>query len=199
MTNKEQQKAYYEANKEARKEYQKTYRKLNKVKKKEYDTAYCQENKRQIAERKKLYNNRNRDKILETRRKYERSRRKTDAAYKALWYFRSRLNDFHSKARAKSKTRRFDWYFGCTSEKYIQHIQSQFTEGMTWENYGTWQVDHVIPLSAGVNDNEWRMLNRYTNLRPMWAIQNIQKSDNLPELFPPNFPYWEHFLSCFEA
>jgi hypothetical protein len=62
------------------------------------------------------------------------------------------------------------------------YIESQFTEGMTWENYGNkkdcWSIDHIIPKSSANNLEEIKKINYYTNLRPMWHIENIKKSNN---------------------
>ena len=37
-------------------------------------------------------------------------------------------------------------YLGCNMELFNEHIEQQFTEGMSWENYDEWHIDHKIPL-----------------------------------------------------
>ena len=37
-------------------------------------------------------------------------------------------------------------YLGCNIETFKQHIEQELTEGMPWENYGEWHIDHKIPL-----------------------------------------------------
>ena len=71
-------------------------------------------------------------------------------------------------------------YMGCTSTHLREHLESQFTEGMTWDNYGVfgWHVDHVIPCAAfdlSRVDNQMVCFN-YRNLRPLWRDENIVKS-----------------------
>ena len=66
-------------------------------------------------------------------------------------------------------------------DKFKEHIESQFTEGMTWDNYSNkkecWSIDHIIPKSSAKTEEEIYKLNHYTNLRPMWHIENIKKSN----------------------
>ena len=38
-------------------------------------------------------------------------------------------------------------YLGCNIETFKKHIEQQFTEGMSWENYGEWHIDHKIPTA----------------------------------------------------
>lgn len=66
----------------------------------------------------------------------------------------------------------------CTKEEFLQHLESQFKPGMTWENYGEWHVDHVQPLcSFDLTDEEQlKKASHYTNLRPLWSYENAEKS-----------------------
>jgi len=66
-----------------------------------------------------------------------------------------------------------------------EHIEKQFTEGMTWDNWGigkdnsTWHIDHTIPASSATTEEEVYKLNHYTNLQPMWGSDNQRKSNKL--------------------
>jgi hypothetical protein len=69
-------------------------------------------------------------------------------------------------------------------EEFKKHIENQFIEGMNWDNYGNkietdWSIDHIIPISTATTLDEVKKLNHYTNLRPMWHIDNIKKRDKL--------------------
>lgn len=77
---------------------------------------------------------------------------------------------------------------GLESWKHLkEHIESQFTEGMTWSNHGhgkdntTWHLDHIVPISSAQTEEDVYRLNHYTNLRPMWGSDNIRKSNKLLE------------------
>ena len=68
---------------------------------------------------------------------------------------------------------------GCSYEELIIHLESKFTEGMSWENYGKWHVDHIIPISIGRTIDEIKKLSNYKNLQPLWAEENIKKRDKV--------------------
>ena len=61
------------------------------------------------------------------------------------------------------------------------HLERQFSQGMSWDNYGKWHVDHIIPAASfsydTADDPEFRACWALTNLRPLWATENIRKSD----------------------
>ena len=66
------------------------------------------------------------------------------------------------------------------------HIESLFTDGMNWENYGEWHVDHIKPLSKFKNDEPISVVNALSNLQPLWAttreINGIIYEGNLNKL-----------------
>jgi hypothetical protein len=69
-------------------------------------------------------------------------------------------------------------HLGCTIPHARDHIQKQFKKGMTWDNYGEWNIDHIIPLCAFdlTRENELMQACNWRNLRPMWAEDNLAKS-----------------------
>jgi len=71
---------------------------------------------------------------------------------------------------------------GCTSVELMWHIERQFTDGMTWKNYGWWEVDHIVPCkSFDHNDvDSVHRCNHWSNLQPMWAELNMLKSNTDP-------------------
>ena len=77
-----------------------------------------------------------------------------------------------------SKTSRTHEILGCSYEEYHQHIESQFTDGMSWERMSEIHIDHRLPVSAASTKAEILVLNHHRNLQPMWAEDNIAKSDS---------------------
>jgi hypothetical protein len=63
----------------------------------------------------------------------------------------------------------------------ISHIESMFSEGMSWDNYGEWHMDHIIPCShfdLSIKSQQLECFN-YKNMQPLWAIDNIRKGDRI--------------------
>lgn len=70
---------------------------------------------------------------------------------------------------------------GYTAEELMAHLESQFTKGMTWDNYGAWHIDHIRPIShfnfASCDDPEFLECWSLWNLQPRWAKDNLSKSN----------------------
>lgn len=66
---------------------------------------------------------------------------------------------------------------GCTYSFFKAYIESRFQDGMSWDNRNQWHLDHIIPLSTAKTEKELIKLNHYSNLRPLWARDNMIKSN----------------------
>lgn len=77
-----------------------------------------------------------------------------------------------------NKTDRTFKLLGYTKEQLVKHIESQFSDGMSWDNHGAWHIDHVYPVSAFISSGEANpaVINALKNLQPLWASENIRKS-----------------------
>lgn len=68
---------------------------------------------------------------------------------------------------------------GYTIDDLMRHLERQFLPGMTWQNRGDWHIDHIVPLSSfrftSADDPEFRAAWALTNLRPLWAKDNLEK------------------------
>ena len=69
-------------------------------------------------------------------------------------------------------------YLGCNIEELKIHIENQFLEGMTWDNYGEWHIDHIIPLKYQ-NPTLEETIERlhFSNTQPLWATDNLSKGN----------------------
>jgi len=68
---------------------------------------------------------------------------------------------------------------GCSPLELKEHLEKQFINGMSWNNREDWHIDHIIPLSSAKTKDELLKLFHYTNLQPLWAIDNIKKSNKI--------------------
>ncbi len=76
-----------------------------------------------------------------------------------------------------------------TFKQLKRHLEKQFKDGMSWDNYGKWHIDHIIPISAfsfgRSEDIDFKRCWALKNLRPMWSIDNLRKGSKLEKPFQP--------------
>jgi hypothetical protein len=85
-------------------------------------------------------------------------------------------------AIAKGKPMRAAAMFGADAATIRAWIESMFLDGMTWGNMGAWHVDHILPLATAKSTDELVQLCHYTNLRPLWAADNLSRPDDGSDL-----------------
>jgi len=123
----------------------------------------------------------------EYKRKVERI--KTDHLYKLSCRIRVLIKNYIKRVnitRVKKSSKTQD-ILGCNFFEFKEYIEKQFTKGMTWENYGKWHLDHIVPVSLGVNESEVVELCHHSNYRPLWSSDNLIKNDKIIlEVIPEN-------------
>jgi hypothetical protein len=87
-------------------------------------------------------------------------------------------NSFRKKGynRFESRTEEI---VGISYNEFKVYMESKFVNGMSWENRGEWHIDHIIPLSAAKSQEELIALSHYTNLQPLWAMDNLKKGGKI--------------------
>jgi hypothetical protein len=107
---------------------------------------------------------------------YKAKRLKTDILFKLKERLQKRLS---AVVRNNLKSYKTIEMLGCTIQHFKIHLETRFTEGMTWDNYGKWHIDHIKPCASfNFNDpKQQKECFHYSNLQPLWAIDNIRKSD----------------------
>ena len=111
-------------------------------------------------------------------RDYVRDRSAKDLNFRLRMRLRSRL--YHAVFRQDGiKEKSAVELLGCTTQELIDYLQSQFLDGMTWDNYGEWEIDHIKPCAAFDlrKKKEQRKCFHYTNLQPLWGDENRAKAD----------------------
>jgi len=95
--------------------------------------------------------------------------------------------------KTNKKGRRWEKIVNYSLQDLKKHLEKQFTEGMNWDNYGEWHVDHKIPVSVfnfkTVHDIDFKKCWRLKNLQPMWGKDNISKGNLLSTPFQPAFAF----------
>jgi hypothetical protein len=101
---------------------------------------------------------------------------KNDPLFKLTYNLRSLISN-SIKKQGLSKTNRTATILGCDFEFFQLYMEMQFKPGMSWDNHGEWHIDHKTPISWAKTEEEVIKLNHYTNLQPLWAVENIQKGN----------------------
>jgi hypothetical protein len=152
------------------------YRILNSESIKSKRKVYDSKNK----ERKKLYDMNylilNRTRIMGRKSEYEKKKRNTDILFAMACRLRNAITK-SLKYNGYSKKSRTHEILGCSYEEFKSHIENQFMEGMSWDNRSEWHLDHITPVSWGQTEEEIIALNHYTNLKPLWAEDNLSKGN----------------------
>jgi hypothetical protein len=122
------------------------------------------------------------NKINETRRKNLQRRRDEEPRYRVMMALHVRLYDAvkHQRGVKSAKTLEL---LSCTVDQLQTFLEAEFTDGMTWENYGEWHIDHIRPCASfNLEDpEEQKKCFHWTNLQPLWARDNIMKGDKWEE------------------
>lgn len=99
-------------------------------------------------------------------------------------YFTSAI--CHSLKGSTKGGRSWEAILGYSTEDLKAHIERQFQRGMSWDNYGEWHVDHIVPVAefafTSADDPEFKACWALTNLRPLWARDNLTKREKRTHL-----------------
>ena len=153
-----------------------------KERKSENHKKWSEENRNHLNEYQKKWREKNIDKIRKTKRDYQQHLRDTNPTYKLISYFRTAIYQVLKESNVEKNKHYFD-VLKYTPEQLINHLEVQFTEGMTWDNYGEWHVDHIRPISSfnisEMGDSNFMECWCLDNLQPMWGEENIRKSNKI--------------------
>lgn len=133
------------------------------------DKIYCS-----IACKNKSWDTRNKKHLNIKKAEYKRNRYKEDILFNLKERCRNRTSQFF-KWQGKTKNQNTKDLIGCEWETLKQHIESQFIDGMSWENKELWHIDHIIPLASAETEKQLKVLCNYKNLQPLWAEDNLKK------------------------
>ena len=186
---KEEKKEYdrqrYLAKKEEVKARVKKYREDNPEKVFEQKRKYREEHKEEIAAQKRAAYQANPEPAKRRAREWRKANRAKLNAYQ-----KNRLDTNKNASMAHQIRMRVAKYIhrhetseelGCTIRELREYLSSKFLDGMTWQNYGDWHVDHIKPLASFdlTDEEQFKEACNYTNLQPMWGKDNYAKGRKL--------------------
>lgn len=169
----------------ARAYVQKNFEKLKKQR---------EEKKQHTRERERKYNVKNADRIKAKKLEwYSKNKEKVKLYGKKRYELIKNDRDFRLKKvmrmmvqrvlKGKYKKSRTVEMLGYNHQDLINHIESTWQDGMSWENYGEWHIDHVKPISWFFKNDilDVKMINALENLQALWAKDNLSKGDRFEE------------------
>lgn len=185
-------KEYRNNNKEKAKLRWRNYYEINKENLKIKRRHYLQNNRDTTRNAVKKYNIKNCDTLFKIRKEYRKTNEIKIKNYMREYNKKRRSNPEHKlriilsgitynafKRRGYLKNSNTHKILGAEFNFVKAYIERQFKKGMNWSNYGDWHIDHKIPLKTANTDNELIDLCHYTNLQPLWAVDNLKKSSKI--------------------
>jgi len=176
-------KKYDEENKEVKREYLKHYKEVNKEALKIKNKKYRELNHDKITKwqdtNKEYFKEYRQDNKLNAK-KYLKKRRDSEPIFRFKNNIRRLiLHSFKRGRKNFKKSDKTEVILGCKIEEFINYISLKFTKGMTLKNHGEWHIDHIIPLATAKTEKDVIKLNHYTNLQPLWALDNLSKGSKI--------------------
>lgn len=160
-------KKWVDKNKEHLKKYYKGWSENNKQKLREYHTQWRENNK---------------DHVNEYKRNYERERRANDPKYRLAARTRTAVYTCLKESKVDKYKSTFD-LLGYSIEELMEHLENQFVDGMSWDNYGEWHVDHIKPMSSfefeSTECEGFKKCWKLDNLQPLWGPDNLSKGSKI--------------------
>lgn len=158
-------------------EYQRQYRVLKKEELYTKNKEYRETNKEKIALQKREWQIENKEYLTSYLNEYEKERRSSDVLFKLRKQLRSRLA---TAIAGNYKVSSAVGDLGCSIEELKKYLESKFYPGMTWDNWSKdgWHIDHIKPLASAKTPEEIIKRCHYSNLQPLWATDNLRKSDH---------------------
>ena len=162
---KQQMKKWAEENSDKIKKDSKKYRENHKKEAKKYAKKYQQENK---------------IKLRKYQKKWMREKLQNDPVFRLNNNMR---RDIGRSLKGNKNGQKWESLVGYDTKQLKEHLEIQFKNGMNWDNYGKWHIDHKIPTSLFNITSEkckgflkcWAL----ENLQPLWDKDNFSKRDKL--------------------
>lgn len=150
---------------------------------------HYRQNKEQYCARGKKYFESNRERRRATNRSWYEKNRERKRACAKIW--RDTPGEFQLNRRISTNLRCRVWHalkgktkgaslmslVGCTINQLRAHLENRFQSGMSWKNYGEWEIDHIKPCAKFDLRcaRQQKLCFHFSNLQPLWRVENMQK------------------------
>jgi hypothetical protein len=166
-------------------ETSKRYYVKNKDNISQYFSKWQKENREHLNEYHQKWRENNIDRHRKNKRDYERTRKANDPLYKLISNFRTAIYQVLKENNVEKNGHYFE-VLKYSPQQLIDHLESKFTGDMSWDNYGKWHVDHILPITSfeinEIGDNEFMKCWSLSNLQPLWSDENIRKSNTIKKV-----------------
>jgi hypothetical protein len=158
----------------------KKYHSKPEVKKRKSDNhkIWSEKNREHLREYHTKWREENREDLNEYKRVYEKTKKDSDPSYRLACYTRTAVYTCLKERDVTKYKSTFD-LLPYSLEELILHLESQFKEGMIWDNYGEWHVDHIKPMASfniqSPEDKSFQECWSLDNLQPLWGVENLSK------------------------
>lgn len=167
---------YYEKNKQRKLQQHRQYREKHRERLKASHKVWRDKNRSYIKEKAQRYYDQNREAIIAKAVQYEQRRLKADSQFRFIHSVRTLIRNYVRRGLG-IKPCKTETILGCGLLEFRAYLEASFEPSMSWENYGEWHIDHIVPISWATTEDEILRLNHYTNLQPLWAKDNFKKSN----------------------
>lgn len=143
--------------------------------------GYAVKNKNSKIEYDKLYYSLNKSKKLDQNKVWRKNKKQTDSDFRFKCNISKQFWQILSNGVTKNGKKTLDILnsLGYSLNDLKSHLQNKFLEGMSWDNYGKWHLDHIKPVCSFnfscIEDKEFKLCWSLDNLQPLWAIDNLKK------------------------
>jgi hypothetical protein len=138
------------------------------------------------ASREKYFSN---PKVIENRNKQRRKKRAIDHKYRLRMNVSCSIWQSLKRSGSNKSNTHWEKLVGYSLSDLKKHLEKLFIPGMSWDNYGDWHIDHIIPVSkfnfSDPSHLDFKRCWSLKNLRPLWALDNLRKNNKIEKPFQP--------------
>lgn len=178
--NREYQKEWYSNNREKMLKYHREYRIKNKEYIRELNKDYYKKNKEKRKQSCSEWREKNQEYTRLRDREYKKKNILKIKEYKSTvnYRIRHRLRQrITAVLKGRKKSMKTMELVGCSVDYLKGFLEAKFKPGMTWNNYGEWHIDHIVPcvkFDLSIKEEQEKCFH-YSNLQPLWAVENLRK------------------------